>query len=709
MTNERLLREWVREQLLLEANYNKGFVWEGMWVAGVAAVFLKYAKEGGDPRVTLDDVKGAAQLIAGNGGSYTWEPEDNWATNDKVIAEMDLGDAELRTMGSENGNWDDPWLDHLLQAATQYANRDNVRHFANRVTRKEYKGYRSAEELNAIRLKGWADAGEPWGEDEVARWLESGRPIIPAAPVEFQQGDVIRVKTVGKAKWGGVGSGTEFGATDAVVAINDEEQESFGAEVEVTGLQPSLKKGPEAGDIQAGQGAAGVTGEGDAAAGMIRGKGGGDGISTKLGAGLLGDPAIQRALTKLEAELKLVMEPLDNKDASAAINKKGNTRSNTYANAELQLMLRDPTWREAPITTALARITGNTKDDYKQRAWLTYAIQQNPASPAAAMDFYLQGDIDGAWTANWNKVFNEKKKRMTKGGAAPPDDDVASKMKYDSVGGSTFMDEQIYKKAQEALLPFVQELAKALNDAWAKRSDPNDRGKFDAMFTSFVQQLLRAKDLTKAIDKGPSAGSVKVASASEVTKRIEQSLGRSAEPFSASRVRDSSVSLRIEGIDKPFLTFRMKKDATKGGALMMRIYMMLTHQGLFGESVIRSLIRETLFLEALTKTDRRDIERMARKQAAVILKRDALDKREIEKLATKKAEEAIKKALGVSFIGTRGDINKFVTDNAEKGAEKWLKDKAGKQQVADVTKMIVKKLYKQLAVSSPQVIDRIKV
>ena len=127
------------------------------------------------------------------------------------------------------------------------------------------------------------------------------------------------------------------------------------------------------------------------------------------------------------------------------------------------------------------------------------------------------------------------------------------------------------------------------------------------------------------------------------------------------------------------------------------------------EGVLRHLIREALLLEALTKTDRRDIERMARKQAAVILKRDALDKREIEKLATKKAEEAIKKALGVSFIGTRGDINKFVTDNAEKGAEKWLKDKAGKQQVADVTKMIVKKLYKQLAVSSPQVIDRIKV
>ena len=44
MKNERLLREWVRGRLLLEAEYNQGNVWEGLWVAGVAAVFLKYAK-----------------------------------------------------------------------------------------------------------------------------------------------------------------------------------------------------------------------------------------------------------------------------------------------------------------------------------------------------------------------------------------------------------------------------------------------------------------------------------------------------------------------------------------------------------------------------------------------------------------------------------------------------------------------------------------
>jgi len=135
----------------------------------------------------------------------------------------------------------------------------------------------------------------------------------------------------------------------------------------------------------------------------------------------------------------------------------------------------------------------------------------------------------------------------------------------------------------------------------------------------------------------------------------------------------------------------------------------LVSEDLVPESLARSLVRETLLLEELTKSDKKEIERIAKKQAAAIVKRDALDKQEIEKLALKKAEEAIKKALGVSFIGTKGDINKFVADNAELGAEKWLKDKAGKQQVADVTKLIFKKLYKQLAVTSPQVIDRIKV
>tara|TARA_Y100000310_G_scaffold141516_1_gene141011 strand:+ start:493 stop:2127 length:1635 start_codon:yes stop_codon:yes gene_type:complete len=125
--------------------------------------------------------------------------------------------------------------------------------------------------------------------------------------------------------------------------------------------------------------------------------------------------------------------------------------------------------------------------------------------------------------------------------------------------------------------------------------------------------------------------------------------------------------------------------------------------------VLRNLIRETLLTEELTKSDKKEIEKIARQQATVIVDREVWDKKEIEKLAKKQAEDAIKKALGVSFIGTKGDINKFVSDATHDYAEKWIKDKATQQKVADIAKRVMKRLYKELAMSSPQIIDRIKV
>jgi hypothetical protein len=125
--------------------------------------------------------------------------------------------------------------------------------------------------------------------------------------------------------------------------------------------------------------------------------------------------------------------------------------------------------------------------------------------------------------------------------------------------------------------------------------------------------------------------------------------------------------------------------------------------------LIRETVRETLLLEKLSKSDRSEIEKIARQQATVIVDREVWDKKEIEKLAKKQAEDAIKKALGVSFIGTKGDINKFVSDATHDYAEKWIKDKATQQKVADIAKRVMKRLYKELAMSSPQIIDRIKV
>ena len=125
--------------------------------------------------------------------------------------------------------------------------------------------------------------------------------------------------------------------------------------------------------------------------------------------------------------------------------------------------------------------------------------------------------------------------------------------------------------------------------------------------------------------------------------------------------------------------------------------------------LLRAVIRESLLVEELTKSDKKEIEKIARKQAMAIVDKEGWDKKEIETLAKKQAEDAIKKALGVSFIGTKGDINKFVSDATHDYAEKWIKDKATQQKVADIAKRVMKRLYKELAMSSPQIIDRIKV
>jgi hypothetical protein len=120
---------------------------------------------------------------------------------------------------------------------------------------------------------------------------------------------------------------------------------------------------------------------------------------------------------------------------------------------------------------------------------------------------------------------------------------------------------------------------------------------------------------------------------------------------------------------------------------------------------LRLLVRETLLTEELTKSDKKEIERIARKQ----VQRDLIDKKEIEKIARKEAEAEIKKALGVSFMGSKGKINKFVVDEIQKEVQKWLKDRATKQEVADITKEVMIKVYRALSFSYRPLIDRIRI
>ena len=98
--------------------------------------------------------------------------------------------------------------------------------------------------------------------------------------------------------------------------------------------------------------------------------------------------------------------------------------------------------------------------------------------------------------------------------------------------------------------------------------------------------------------------------------------------------------------------------------------------GLEGKRYLRALIREALILEELTKTDKKEIERIAKAQA----------KKEIERVVGR-------------------DFSKTI----EKEVQKTLKGKATKQEIADISKSVIKKLYKQLSVNTPQIMDRIKV
>ncbi len=91
--------------------------------------------------------------------------------------------------------------------------------------------------------------------------------------------------------------------------------------------------------------------------------------------------------------------------------------------------------------------------------------------------------------------------------------------------------------------------------------------------------------------------------------------------------------------------------------------------------ITRRQIRNIL-KEALTKTDIQDIERIARKEA----------KDEIIKVVGK-------------------DLRKTIQEEVAK----VLKDKASKQEIGEITKQVIKKMYREISLTQPQILNRIKV
>jgi F0F1-type ATP synthase membrane subunit b/b' len=90
------------------------------------------------------------------------------------------------------------------------------------------------------------------------------------------------------------------------------------------------------------------------------------------------------------------------------------------------------------------------------------------------------------------------------------------------------------------------------------------------------------------------------------------------------------------------------------------------------------------------------------------LTRELLDDLIIEELS--KADKAqIKKMISTEVDRAQKDFNKNLKKEVEGEVSKMLKDKATKEEIGDITKKVLKKLYKDLSLHHPYIIDRIKI
>ncbi len=92
------------------------------------------------------------------------------------------------------------------------------------------------------------------------------------------------------------------------------------------------------------------------------------------------------------------------------------------------------------------------------------------------------------------------------------------------------------------------------------------------------------------------------------------------------------------------------------------------------EKLLRLLIRE-----ALTVTDKREIDRLAKKQA--------------KKYFDQSFSRALEDELGRSFFGNRGKINKFVDDAITKRFKNSKNDKDFDSAVINVSRRVLKALH----------------
>ena len=77
---------------------------------------------------------------------------------------------------------------------------------------------------------------------------------------------------------------------------------------------------------------------------------------------------------------------------------------------------------------------------------------------------------------------------------------------------------------------------------------------------------------------------------------------------------------------------------------------------------------------------------------------EELTKADVKKIAKEESEKAAKKAL-----------KDFLKDDLEKEIQKTLKGKASREEIVDISKKVIKKLYRELTFTYPHLIDRMNI
>ena len=142
----------------------------------------------------------------------------------------------------------------------------------------------------------------------------------------------------------------------------------------------------------------------------------------------------------------------------------------------------------------------------------------------------------------------------------------------------------------------------------------------------------------------------------------------------------------------------------------------MVESAIISEHALRAAIHQRL-TEELTRADKTEIARIFKKEMSKVDARKAIRKEiessktqtMIDKAFKKQFDKELRKALGVSFFGTPGKINKFVIDEIQKEVEKILGDAATKELVVQICKDVIIKLYRELSFTYKPVIQRLKV